>query len=70
MIGIAVGRIVGNAVKRSAVRRCIRESYRNRRMELRASRMLIIARKGCAELTCAEIQKELVHLWKTAGLLS
>jgi len=69
MFGIAVGRIVGNAVKRTSVRRCIRESYRLRRTEIRPSRMLIIARKGSAELSCTDTQQELDHLWKTAGII-
>ena len=69
MFGVAVGRIVGNAVKRTAVRRRIRESYRQRRLELRPARMLIIARKGSARLSYIETQQELDHLWETAGLI-
>lgn len=62
-LGITVSRKVGKAVRRNRVKRCIREWFRHHREALPPrSDVVVIARPGAAELTTAEIERELVGL--------
>ena len=67
-MGIAVGRTVGPAVTRSAVRRRFRESYRHLRYALRPVHMLFIARPRSAGVSLREIAQEMEVLCRDADL--
>lgn len=62
-LGVTVSRKVGKAVRRNRVKRCIREWFRHHREALPArSDVVVIARPGAAELSTAEIERELTGL--------
>lgn len=69
-VGISVGKKIGNAVARNAVKRKIRASV----YQLRASicptcDFIVIARPGVEKLTSEELQTNLKHVLKLANIL-
>lgn len=61
-LGLAVGRRLGKAVRRNRVKRWLREFFRRHRGELPPMDLIIMAKKGAAELTYAEVEAELARL--------
>jgi ribonuclease P protein component len=60
VLGVTVSRKVGTAVERNRVKRRIRECFRQNRTMLSAgAAIVVIARRGAAELGSAETQREL-----------
>lgn len=58
--GFSVSRRVGNSVVRNRVKRRLREFVRLNRSEFSAARdFVVIAKPGAANLSCAEISREL-----------
>jgi ribonuclease P protein component len=63
VLGVTVSRRVGTAVDRNRVKRRIREWFRQNRTALSASAaVVVIARRGAAELGSAETRRELRSL--------
>jgi ribonuclease P protein component len=63
VLGITVSRKVGTAVQRNRVKRRIREWFRHNRAALPGEVVLVvIARRGAAELSRAETERELGSL--------
>ena len=59
-LGLTVSRKVGNAVQRNSVKRLIREFYRNNpELFVESIDFSVVAKKGAADLTSAQIFSEL-----------
>jgi len=61
-LGLVVGRKVGKAVRRNRVKRLLRESFRRPKAHLPQVDLIIMAKKGAADLTYAQVQAELARL--------
>jgi ribonuclease P protein component len=63
VLGVTVSRKVGTAVERNRVKRRIREWFRHNRAVLPGSAVLVvIARRGAAQIGAAETERELGSL--------
>lgn len=68
-VGISVGKKIGNAVCRNAVKRKIRTSiYQLRESIVPTCDFIIIARPGVERLTSEEIQQNITHVLKLAKI--
>jgi ribonuclease P protein component len=66
-LGITVSRKVGGAVVRNRLKRRIREWFRGARARLRPDMdIVVIARRGAAELVGHQLEDELARLMKSA----
>ena len=61
-LGISIGRIVGNAVRRNRIKRLLRESFRLLQHDLPRAYDLVIAVRPHEPLILAEYQRMLSHL--------
>ena len=69
-LGVVAGKKVGNAVKRAAAKRRMRETWRTSQDLFHGPcDMILSARAPIDEATPEEIRSELLHLAKKAGLL-
>ncbi|MEX2783993.1 ribonuclease P protein component [Streptococcus sp. H49] len=66
--GISVGKKIGNAVIRNAVKRKIRHALMEFQSHLASDDFVVIARKGVESLDYHEIKKNLRHVLKLAKL--
>ena len=63
VLGITVSKKIGTAVERNRVKRRIREWFRHNRAVLpRNAAVVVIARRGAADLGAAEVEQELEEL--------
>jgi len=68
-VGISVGKRIGNAVTRNAVKRKIRHVLMEFSEDLKSDDFVVIARKGVEELNYQEVKQNLQHVLKLAQLL-
>lgn len=69
-LGVVVGKKVGNSVKRSRVKRLIKENFRHRKDELKGYHdFVFIARKTEVLPQYSQIKKEMKYLMKKLGVL-
>ncbi|VHA79620.1 ribonuclease P protein component [Streptococcus pyogenes] len=68
-VGISVGKKIGNAVTRNAVKRKIRHVIMALGHQLKSEDFVVIARKGVESLEYQELQQNLHHVLKLAQLL-
>ncbi|HEX0027466.1 ribonuclease P protein component [Streptococcus pyogenes] len=68
-VGISVGKKIGNAVTRNAVKRKIRHVIMVLGHQLKSEDFVVIARKGVESLEYQELQQNLHHVLKLAQLL-
>lgn len=68
-VGISVGKKIGNAVERNAVKRKIRQAIFELKPFLQANvDFIIIARKPSAQMSTAEVKKSLIHVLRLSDL--
>lgn len=68
-IGVVVGKKVGNSVVRSRVKRRISERFRLLIPFVDDKKnFIVVARTACADATSAQIEDDLVYLFKKAGV--
>jgi len=64
-LGLVIGKkSVKLSVERNRIKRQIRESFRHHQLELAGWDIVIIARKGLADLDNPELAKQFAKLWK------
>lgn len=64
-LGLVIGKkSVKLSVERNRIKRQIRETFRNHQLELAGWDIVIIARKGLADLDNPELAKQFAKLWK------
>ncbi len=61
-LGLVVTRRLGNAVQRNRVKRLLREFFRRHRTGLPAADLVVMAKKGAAELGYRQVYEELGRL--------
>ena len=70
-IGLSVSKKLGNAVKRNQIKRYIRQSIHELKLELKPQNdYIIIARKPVAEMNFFEVKKSLSHVLSVAKVLT
>ena len=68
--GLSVGKKIGNAVVRNAVKRKIRQALTELKADLvQDVDFIVIARKPVAEMSAAEVKRSLLHVLKLSNLL-
>lgn len=69
-VGLSVGKKIGNAVVRNAVKRKIRQSLTDLKPRLKANQdFIVIARKPVANMSTDNIKKSLIHVLTLAKVL-
>lgn len=61
-LGLVVGRRLGKAVRRNRIKRLLREFFRRHKRQLPAWDLIIMAKKGAAELSYPQVEAELARL--------
>jgi len=64
-LGLAVTKRLGKAVKRNRVKRLLREFFRRHRQKLPQEDLIIMAKKGAADLDYHQVQEELSRVLLT-----
>jgi ribonuclease P protein component len=61
-LGLVAGRKAGKAFQRNRIKRLLREFFRRHKEKLPSRDIIIMAKKGAAELTYAQVQAELARV--------
>ncbi len=61
-LGLVVSRRLGKAVRRNRVKRLVREFFRRHKAALPAGDIIVMAKKGAADLSYEEVQEELARI--------
>ncbi len=61
-LGLVAGRKVGPATRRNRIKRFIREFFRRHKNLMPPGDIIIMAKKGAAELSYAQVQAELARI--------
>ena len=68
--GLSVGKKIGNAVTRNAIKRKIRQSLLELKPMIKADiDFIVIARPPTAEMSTEEVKKSLIHVLKLAHVM-
>ena len=69
-VGLSVGKKIGNAVTRNAIKRKIRQSLLELKPMIKADiDFIVIARPPTAEMSTEEVKKSLIHVLKLAHVM-
>lgn len=69
-VGLSVGKKIGNAVTRNAIKRKIRQALLEIKSQIKPEiDFIIIARQPTANLTTEEIKKNLIHVLKLTHVI-
>lgn len=69
-VGLSVGKKMGNAVQRNAIKRKIRQSLLELEAEIRNEKdFVVIARQPTKKMSVVEMKKSLLHVLKLANVL-
>lgn len=69
-VGLSVGKKIGNAVERNRVKRQIRQSLLDIKMDIQPEYdFVLIARVNIKSLTTAEVRKNVQHVLKLANIM-
>lgn len=68
-VGLSVGKKIGNAVTRNAVKRKVRASLQELAPNLLPLDFIVIARPGVEKLAYAEVRSNLEHVLKLAKII-
>lgn len=69
-VGLSVGKKIGNAVTRNAIKRKIRQSLLELKPMIKADiDFIVIARPSTAEMSTEEVKKSLIHVLKLAHVM-
>ena len=69
-VGVTTSRTIGGSVQRNRMRRLLRESYRLNEPNIRKGYdIILLGRGGAPRITYAQVNKEVLHIMKKAGIL-
>ena len=63
-LGLVIGKNVKLAVERNRIKRQIRESFRHSQHRLQGVDIVIVARRGIADLTNTELRQQFDKMWQ------